>query len=84
MHHKVDCRENIPASDEVTLIEHHIRHGNMVTHISVTDDPIFLRNPWSKVRSSTKGLTLDAFNLFGRARCAKKANKSRGSSELLT
>src|SRR5215831_15315161 len=32
-------RENLPASDEVTLIEHYIRHGNMLTHITGTDDP---------------------------------------------
>src|SRR5213593_3429812 len=35
-------RENIPASDEVTLIEHYIRHGDMLTHISVTEDPVYL------------------------------------------
>jgi hypothetical protein len=41
-------RENIPASDEVTVIEHYIRRGNMLTHISVTEDPIFLDEPLVK------------------------------------
>jgi hypothetical protein len=38
-------RSNTPASDEVTLIEHFIKHGNLMTHISVADDPIFLAEP---------------------------------------
>jgi hypothetical protein len=41
-------RENIPASDEVTLIEHYIKHGNMLTHITIANDPIFLEEPLVK------------------------------------
>lgn len=41
-------RENIPASDEVTLIEHYIRHGDLLTHITIANDPIFLEEPLIK------------------------------------
>lgn len=41
-------RENIPASDEVTVIEHYIKHGDLLTHISVTEDPIYLAEPLIK------------------------------------
>jgi len=56
-------RENIPASDEVTVIEHYIRRGNLLTHISVVEDPIFLEEPLIK---SEEYLPMDpfAFNPF--------------------
>jgi hypothetical protein len=41
-------RQNIPASDEVTVIEHYIKRGNLLTHITVTEDPIYLAEPLIK------------------------------------
>ena len=41
-------RENIPSSDEQTTIEHWVKNGNIWTHISVTEDPIFLAEPLIK------------------------------------
>jgi hypothetical protein len=41
-------RDGLPASDEVTVIEHYIRHGDLLTHISVTEDPIYLEEPLIK------------------------------------
>jgi hypothetical protein len=41
-------RENIPSSDEQTTIEHWLKNGNIWTHISVTEDPIFLAEPLIK------------------------------------
>jgi hypothetical protein len=41
-------RENLPSSDEATLIEHYIRRGNMLTHITITVDPNFLAEPLIK------------------------------------
>jgi hypothetical protein len=38
-------RENIPASDEVTVIEHYVKRDGLLTHISVVDDPVFLVEP---------------------------------------
>ena len=41
-------RENIPASDEVTVIEHYFKHGDALSHVSITEDPIFLAEPLIK------------------------------------
>jgi len=35
-------------SDEATVIEHFIRHGDRLTHFAVTSDPIYLSEPFSK------------------------------------
>lgn len=41
-------RNGIPSSDEITLTEHFIRHGNHLTHVSVVNDPIYLTEPLIK------------------------------------
>jgi hypothetical protein len=41
-------RENLPSSDEATLVEHFIRRGNMFTHITVIVDPNYLEEPLIK------------------------------------
>ena len=46
-------RENLPSSDEATTIEHFIRDGDLMTHISVTEDPIYLDEPLIKSEEFT-------------------------------
>lgn len=41
-------RNGIPSSDEITLTEHFIRHGNHLTHVSIVTDPIYLTEPLIK------------------------------------
>ncbi len=41
-------RNGLPSSDQITLTEHFIRHGNYLTHVSVVNDPIFLAEPLIK------------------------------------
>lgn len=41
-------RNGIPSSDEITLTEHFIRHGNNLTHVTVVNDPIYLAEPLVK------------------------------------
>ena len=41
-------RENLPSSDEATTIEHFVRNGNTLVHISVTEDPVYLEEPLIK------------------------------------
>jgi hypothetical protein len=71
-------RENIPASDEVTLIEHYIRHGNILTHITVTDDPNFLEEPL--IKSEEYNLLPDpgAFNPFWPCEYVEEGERARG------
>ena len=41
-------RNGLPESDRATLIEHFIRHGEYLTHISVLTDPVYLTEPLVK------------------------------------
>ena len=41
-------RNGIPQSDRVTLTEHYLRHGNVPTLVTYTDDPTFLTEPLVK------------------------------------
>jgi len=57
-------RSNIPASDEVTLIEHFVRRGNLMTHITITDDPVYLAEPLVKSEEFTLNPDPSNFNPF--------------------
>jgi len=41
-------RNGIPQSDRVTLTEHYIRHGNVMTLVTYTNDPAYLTEPLVK------------------------------------
>jgi cyclase len=41
-------RDGLPESDQATLIEHFIRHGNNLTHVSIVTDPVYLTEPLVK------------------------------------
>lgn len=38
----------IPQSDEATVVEHFIRHGDRITYFSVVNDPVYLSEPFSR------------------------------------
>jgi cyclase len=38
-------RNGVPRSDEATLTEHFVRHGDLLTLLSYLDDPVFLEEP---------------------------------------
>jgi hypothetical protein len=71
-------RENIPASDEATVIEHYIRRGNMLTHISVTDDPVFLEEPLIKSEEFALNPDPNAFNPFWPCEYIEEGEHARG------
>jgi hypothetical protein len=48
-------RNGVPMSAETTMTEYFIRHGNILTQISITEDPVFLAEPLVK----TTDLRLD-------------------------
>ena len=35
-------RSGIPSSDQTTVVEHYIRHGNLLSHVTITSDPVYL------------------------------------------
>jgi hypothetical protein len=41
-------RNGLPSSDQATLVEHFIRHGNMFTHVTILTDPVYLTEPLIK------------------------------------
>src|SRR5712691_8405002 len=41
-------RNGLPESDRATLVEHFIRHGNYLTHVSIVTDPVYLTEPLIK------------------------------------
>jgi len=49
-------RNGLMESDEATLVEHFIRYGDLMTHVSIITDPLTLTEPF--VRSQTFRLTI--------------------------
>jgi glyoxylase-like metal-dependent hydrolase (beta-lactamase superfamily II) len=39
-------RTGIPSSDQTTVVEHYIRHGNLLSHVLVITDPVYLSEPF--------------------------------------
>jgi hypothetical protein len=72
-------RENIPASDEVTVIEHYVKHGNTLVHISVTEDPIFLAEPLIKSEDFTLSPDPNNFNPFWPCEYTDEGEFARGT-----
>jgi hypothetical protein len=72
-------RENIPASDEVTLIEHYVRRGNLLTHITVTDDPVFLAEPLVKSEEFAYVSDPNTFNPFWPCQSVEEGERPRGA-----
>jgi glyoxylase-like metal-dependent hydrolase (beta-lactamase superfamily II) len=44
----------VAQSDEATVMEHFIRHGDRITYFSVTTDPVYLAEPLSKTSQLTR------------------------------
>jgi hypothetical protein len=61
-------RNGLPSSDRITLVEHFIRHGDQMTHVSVVTDPDYLSEPLIKsqdfVLNPTAGLVTQGTNLL--------------------
>ena len=39
-------RSGIPSSDQTTVVEHYIRHGNLLSHVLIINDPVYLTEPF--------------------------------------
>jgi cyclase len=47
-------RTGIPASDRLTVVEHWMRHGNVLSQVTIATDPVYLTEPY--IRSQEFGL----------------------------
>jgi hypothetical protein len=71
-------RENIPASDEVTVIEHYVRHGDALSHTSVTEDPIYLAEPLIKSEDYNLVANPNTFNPYWPCEYTDEGEHERG------
>jgi hypothetical protein len=71
-------RENLPSSDEATTIEHFIKAGNMMTHISVTEDPVYLEEPLVKSEEFTLSPNPNNFTPFWPCEYIEEGQWERG------
>jgi hypothetical protein len=71
-------RENIPSSDEATTIEHWVRNGRVWTHVSVTDDPVFLTEPLIKSTDFTLSASMN-FNPFWPCEYVEEGEREPGA-----
>ena len=39
-------RSGVPASDRLTVVEHWIRHGNVLSQVTIASDPVYLTEPF--------------------------------------
>jgi glyoxylase-like metal-dependent hydrolase (beta-lactamase superfamily II) len=39
-------RTGIPASDRITIVEHWMRHGNVLSQVMIATDPVYLTEPY--------------------------------------
>jgi hypothetical protein len=46
-------RNGLPESDHATLTEHFIRYGDLMTHVSIVTDPVYLTEPLIKSQDFT-------------------------------
>lgn len=71
-------RENLPSSDEATTIEHFVRHADMMTHISVTEDPNYLEEPLIKNEEFTLVSNPNNFTPFWPCEYIEEGSWERG------
>jgi len=71
-------RENLPSSDEATTIEHFVRHGDMMTHVSVTEDPVYLDAPLIKSEEFTLSANPNRFTPFWPCEYIEEGQWERG------
>jgi hypothetical protein len=41
-------RNGLPLSDRATMVEYFFRHGDLLTHVSIVSDPVYLTEPLVK------------------------------------
>ena len=39
-------RSGVPASDRITVVEHWMRHGNLLSQVTIATDPVYLTEPY--------------------------------------
>lgn len=71
-------RENLPSSDEATTIEHFVRNGDVLTHIEVTEDPVYLEEPLIKSEDFTLSSNPNSFTPYWPCEYIEEGQVARG------
>ena len=71
-------RGNLPASDEVTVIEHFVRHGSTMSHVSITEDPVYLAEPLIKSEDFNLSENPNNFNPYWTCEYTDEGEFERG------
>ena len=58
-------RNGLPSSDRITLVEHFIRHGDHLTHVTVVTDPEYLTEPLIKSQDFTLNIDVSGLGTGG-------------------
>ena len=72
-------RENLPSSDEATTIEHFVRNGATLVHISVTEDPVYLEEPLIKTEDFNLNPNPNNFTPFWPCEYIEEGQWERGT-----
>jgi hypothetical protein len=70
-------RNGLPSSDKITLVEHYIRHGDSMTHVTVVTDPVYLSEPMVKSQDFNKNPRVGANWLWPCEYVVEDATKPR-------
>jgi hypothetical protein len=75
-----DLRRNgLPVSDTATLVEHFMRHGDTMTHVSIITDPVYLTEPFIRTQAFRE-ITQEGQNwLYPCQSVVEIANRPRGA-----
>ncbi len=72
-------RNGLPESDQATLIEHFIRHGDHLTHVSIVTDPVYLTEPLIKSQDFVLNVNAGGNWLYPCEYVEEVVNRPRGA-----
>jgi cyclase len=71
-------RNGTPQSDQATLVEHFIRHGDYLTHVTILTDPVYLTEPLIKTEDFRMNLQADGQWVYHCRPVDEIANRKKG------
>ena len=72
-------RNGLPESDQATLTEHFIRHGDHLTHVSIVTDPVYLTEPLIKSQDFVLNVNAGGNWLYPCEYVEEVVNRPRGA-----
>jgi cyclase len=70
-------RNGVPESDRTSMTEHFIRHGNLMTHVTIIDDPVNLTEPLIRTEDFMLDLSYQGSWLYPCEPVVEVANRRR-------